>query len=68
MRTALDPASLAKKSAAVQGLSALEVLLYDDARPITGDDEDAHYRCKLALSMAQSTHALAREILSGMGR
>ena len=35
--TALDPATLAKKSAAVQGLAALEVLLYDDARPIAGD-------------------------------
>ncbi len=53
--SALDPATLAKKSAAVQGLSALEVLLYDDARPITGDDEEARYRCKLALAMAQST-------------
>jgi hypothetical protein len=62
--TALDPAALAKKSAAVQGLAALEVLLYDDARPITGDDEDARYRCKLALSMAQSTNALAREVLA----
>ena len=62
--TALDPATLAKKSAAVQGLAALEVLLYDDARPIAGDDEDARYRCKLALSMAQSTNALAREVLA----
>jgi predicted lipoprotein len=61
---ALDPAMLAKKSAAVQGLSALEVLLYDDARPIAGDDDDARYRCKLAQSMAQSTNALAREVLA----
>ena len=62
--TALDPAVLAKKSAAVQGLSALEVLLDDGAPPITGADEVAAYRCKLAVSIAQSTHALAREILT----
>ncbi len=62
--TALDPAALAKKSAAVQGLSALEVLLYDDAHPITGNDEEARYRCALGRSMAQSTHALAEEILT----
>jgi hypothetical protein len=62
--SALDPATLAKKSAAVQGLSALELLLYDDARPITGDDEEARYRCKLALAMAQSTHTLARDVLT----
>jgi predicted lipoprotein len=62
--TALDPALLAKKSAAVQGLSALEVLLDDGAPPLTGTDEASVYRCKLAVSMAQSTHALAHEILS----
>jgi predicted lipoprotein len=61
--TALDPALLAKKSAAVQGLPAIEMLLYDDKRPIGADDEDGRYRCKLALSMAQSTHALAKDIL-----
>jgi predicted lipoprotein len=61
--SALDAAALAKKSAAVQGLSALEILLYDDAHSIATDDEEARYRCKLALAMAQSTHALAREIL-----
>lgn len=61
---ALDPATLAKKSAAVQGLSALEVLLYDEAHPISGDDDEARYRCGLARSMAKSTHALAEEILT----
>ncbi len=61
---AQDPAALAKKSAAVQGLSALEVLLYDDRHPITGDDEEARYRCSLARAMAKSTHALAEEILT----
>lgn len=62
--SALDPATLAKKSAAVQGLSAIELLLHDDAHPITATDEDARYRCQLARTMAQSTHALAEEILT----
>lgn len=62
--TALDPVQLAKKSAAVQGLSALEVLLADDAPPLTGTDEAAAYRCKLAVSIARSMHALAQEILT----
>ena len=62
--SALDPATLAKKSAAVQGLSALEVLLFDAAHPITGDDDAAKYRCQLARAMAQSTHALAQEVLT----
>jgi hypothetical protein len=60
--TALDPAALAKKSAAVQGLSALEVLLFDDKRPITGDEDEARYRCQLATAMAKSTHALAEAV------
>jgi predicted lipoprotein len=62
--TALDPAQLAKKSAAVQGLSALETLLYDDKHRLDGDNEEARYRCKLALSTAQSMHALTDEILT----
>lgn len=60
----LDPAALSKKSAAVQGLSALEVLLYNEGHSITDADEEGRYRCQLALSMAKSTHALAEEILT----
>jgi hypothetical protein len=63
-KAALDPAALAKRSAAVQGISALEILLYDDKKPITGGDEDARYRCALARTMAHSTHALAEELLT----
>lgn len=62
--TALDPATLAKKSAAVQGLSAIELLLFGDAHPITGTDEEARYRCQLARTMAQSTQTLAEQILT----
>ena len=35
-----------------------------DARPITGDAEDARYRCKLTLTMANDNAALALEVLT----
>lgn len=62
--TALDPVTLAKKSAAVQGLSALEVLLHDDEHPITGADDDARYRCRLALAIARAMNGLASEVVA----
>lgn len=62
--TALDPVTLAKKSAAVQGLSALELLLYDDTHPISGDDDDARYRCRLALAIGQAVNNLASEVIA----
>ena len=64
-QSALDPATLVGKSAAVQGLGALELLLYDDAHPITGDDETAHYRCRLALSAAGSMQRQADAVVAG---
>ena len=65
--TALEPASLAGKSAAVQGLPALEMLLADAKHPLNADDVDGRYRCRLALSIAQNLAAIAREILSDWG-
>jgi len=62
--TALDADSLAKKSVAVQGLPALEALLTDTEHPITGDDEEARYRCQLAGAIAQNLDSIARGILS----
>jgi len=64
-QSALDPAALVGKSAAVQGLGALELLLYDDARPVTGDDETARYRCRFALSAAQSMQREAEAVVAG---
>ena len=55
--TVLEPQTLIKKSAAVQGLSALELLLYDDKHPIAGNDEDARFRCQYAAAIAQTLHA-----------
>jgi predicted lipoprotein len=61
---ALDPASLGKKSAAVQGLAALEVLLYDDGHPLDAEDEAGRYRCRLAQSIAQAMHMQAEQVVS----
>jgi len=63
--SALDPQVLVGKSAAVQGLGALELLLYDDARPITGADETARYRCRLALSAARAMQTQAAAVVAG---
>ncbi|HWK34255.1 MAG TPA: imelysin family protein [Hyphomicrobium sp.] len=63
-QSALDPSALVGKSAAVQGLGALELMLYDDARPITGDDEAARYRCRFALSAARSMQAQADAVVA----
>ena len=65
--TALNAESLAKKSVAVQGLPALEELLTDTEHPITGDDEEARYRCQLAVVVAQNLDTIARGILSDWG-
>ena len=62
---ALDPGALVGKSAAVQGLGALELLLYDDARPITGADETARYRCRLALAQARAMQTQADAVVAG---
>jgi len=65
--SALDAASLADKSAAIQGLPALEVLLTSEKRPITADDEDGRYRCGLALSIARNLANIAGGIVSDWG-
>lgn len=64
---ALNADSLGKKSAAVQGLPALEVLLTDTQHPIVGDDEEARYRCQLAAAIGQNLDNIARGILSEWG-
>ena len=62
----LEPGALATQSVAVQGLTALEILLFDDKAPLgTGDDEAARYRCALAAAIAASIDAVAGEIGDG---
>ncbi len=61
--TVLDPNVLAGKSAAVQGFPALESLLTAEP-PITTDDEDVHYRCRLAVAIAKNLEGIASDLVS----
>lgn len=62
----LEPGGLARQSVAVQGLTALEILLFDDKAPLgTGDDDAARYRCGLAHAIAANIDAVAGEIGAG---
>lgn len=60
----LDPKALREKSVAVQGLPALEILMWNPKRPLDGDSEDSRYRCALAVAIAQNLGNLARDISS----
>ncbi len=61
----LAPELLAKKSVAVQGLPALEVLLTSKKNSILSDNEDGRYRCRLAHSIAINLETIARETVLG---
>ena len=65
--TALEPAALAAKSAAIQGLPALESLLTAKP-PITAEDEDGRYRCRLAVAIAKNLQGIAARSRRRMGR
>jgi uncharacterized protein len=62
--SALDPVRLAQKSAAVQGLTVLEALLTDGAHALEGSDEEARYRCRLAVAVARNLANLSRNMLA----
>jgi uncharacterized protein len=59
--TVIDGGALAKQSAAVQGLPALEVLLTDTDAPL-GPGEASAFRCKLAGAIAVNVRSLAHEL------
>jgi hypothetical protein len=62
----LEPGALASQSVAVQGLTALEILLYSEKTPLgPGTDDPARYRCALASAIAANIHAVAGEIRAG---
>ena len=61
----LDPEVLAKKSVAVQGLPALQVLLTSKKHSILADTEDGRYRCLFAISIAKNLENIAQEAVSG---
>jgi predicted lipoprotein len=58
----LAPGALATQSAAIQGLSALEMLLYDQAHPLDAAGDDARYRCAYASAIAANLRTIAHEV------
>lgn len=63
----LQPGALAGQSVAIQGLTALEILLYDaKAAPLgAGTDEASAYRCGLAAAIAANLKTIAGEVVAG---
>jgi predicted lipoprotein len=60
------PGGLVGQSVAVQGLPALEILLFNQKTALgTGTDEAAQYRCALAHAIAANIKAIADEIGAG---
>ena len=61
----LDPATLGKKSVAVQGLSALEVVLYSaGGQPALTVEKFNDYRCRYAQAIVQNLIRITRAIQS----
>ncbi|HSB58357.1 MAG TPA: imelysin family protein, partial [Methyloceanibacter sp.] len=61
-----EAASLSGKSVALQGLPALEYLLYgDDAGTLAKGGSDAMFRCRFAETIAGYVAGMARDIASG---
>lgn len=61
---AATQAAIAQQSAAIEGLPALEILLFDDEHPL-GPGADAAYRCKVAEAIAENIKALADAVDEG---
>lgn len=60
----LQPGALAKQSVAVQGLSALEILLRDKKHPL-GPGAPTEFRCGLAQAIARNVDTVAGEVTDG---
>ena len=65
--TALDAEMLRDKSAAIQGLPALEALLWNAKQPVTDTDEEGRYRCALATAIAQNLANISQDLSAGWG-
>ncbi len=62
----LDPDAIAEKSAAIQGLPALEFLLWNAKHPLRASETEAQkYRCALAVAISGNLSQLARELARG---
>jgi uncharacterized protein len=61
-----EAASLSAKSVALQGLPALEYLLYgDDAGTLAKGGDDATFRCRFAETIAANVAGMAKDIAAG---
>ena len=60
--TVLQPETLAKKSVALQGLPALEYLLYGEGAEALAAGEDAAFRCRFAASIAANVANIAESV------
>ena len=66
--SATNPVTLASKSVALQGLPALEYLLYGDgAETLAKRGGDAAFRCRFAASIAANAAKIAHEAEEGWG-
>ncbi|MGQ9366005.1 imelysin family protein [Azospirillum sp. A39] len=65
----LEPGALRKQSAAVQGLTALERLLFDEDVTLAsfGNDAAGRFRCGLAVAVAGNVAELAAAVRDGWG-
>lgn len=62
----LEPGALAAQSVAVQGLTALEALVFNDKHRLgSAGDDAARYRCGMARAIASALDTVAGEIQSG---
>ena len=61
----LEPGALASQSAAVQGLPALESLLYSGSNALLKTEMPEPFRCALAAAIAENVHLIAEEALAG---
>jgi predicted lipoprotein len=61
----LEPGALAKQSATLQGLPALEMLIADTTIPMGNRNDEARFRCALAERIGENLAAVAHEIVTG---
>lgn len=67
-KNVLDPAKLAKKSVALQGLTALEIILYSKSRqPVFSPGKGDPFRCGYAMSINANLVRMANEIVKAWG-
>lgn len=60
----LEPGELGKQSAAVQGLHALELVLTDEKKPVTGSDDESRYRCAFAAAIGANLNQMSKDLVT----